>query len=95
MGLINVQVETNSKRVADALKETEIGQTSFSDYISAGKRCMKDQPSYSVTWVCRNANNLTRIFARTARNFESPHCWVEPLDHVDDQLDRCSSCIWM
>lgn len=93
LDLNKVQVETNSKRVADAFWAKDTRIPSFGDFLSSRKKCIEDRPLFFVRWICRTANNLAHILDRTAREHDSPHYWVEPPNCVGDLLNRCFSCI--
>ncbi|KAL8486453.1 hypothetical protein ACS0TY_023222 [Phlomoides rotata] len=82
----------DSKRNYDAILAPSHLDNVFGNYIDQIKILLRDNPSFSVRWVCRSVNSVAHAFARASRDFESPHYWVEPPSFVDDLLNFCTSC---
>lgn len=72
-GYTMVIIETDVQRVAAAYECNDLDASSFGDYITAGKNILKENPYYSVKWVCRNANLVAHCLARAACIYDSPH----------------------
>lgn len=66
LGLENVVIEGDSKIVADRFSLILWG--------SVDRRILRQNPTYSVNFVRRNANKMTHAFVRASRNFGSSYC---------------------
>lgn len=78
LGLSEILVETDTKRVAEALYAKGMNNNTFDDCIDLGRRFLLEMLSYQIFWICQNVNYLIHILIRVARDFEIPHCFVEP-----------------
>lgn len=65
--------------------------TVLGNYIGWGKSLLRDLSGFSISCACRNVNLLAHVLARATRDFESPHCWVEPPSLIFGRLDKCTS----
>lgn len=74
LGFTHVMVESDSKRVVDALKTSMDGGTVLCDYIAEGRSLFASQEHFSISWVCRSANLIAHTIARTSRLFDNPYC---------------------
>lgn len=99
LGFTRVLVESDSKRVLEALQSNMGGGTVLWDFIASGMRFFAAQEHLSISWACRSANMVAHTITRTSRNFDSPHFWIEPLNSVVFAMtdpsfrnNRCVTC---
>lgn len=93
LGFNSVVVEVDAKMITDAVRKEAKVDTPFGNYVEMIKEFLRNNHSFSINLVRRNANCVAHAFAKNSRFFENPNIWVEPPIFVDGLLESfCSSC---
>ncbi|XP_073119689.1 uncharacterized protein [Henckelia pumila] len=76
-GLINVLLEVDAQQVYYAVKAKYNDLTEFGGIIDNCRNFLAIQPSLSVHFVRRQANEVAHVLARHSHYYVSPCVWVE------------------
>lgn len=91
LGFQRVVVEMDSKLVVDGIASRDVVWTELGSILSSCRRILDNNHLITVRFIRRDANEVAHRLARAAKDFPSPHCWVEPPDFVDGLLNiSCS-----
>jgi ribonuclease HI len=85
-GFTNVNFESDSKIVVDAISSSQLGISEFSLLISNIKSLLLSNPNFEVKFVKRQTNMVAHSFARAAYSIASCRIFYLILRCIDNYL---------
>ncbi|CAN0906798.1 Uncharacterized mitochondrial protein AtMg00310 [Linum grandiflorum] len=82
MGYEQVVFETDNQSVARAINGSEMDVSEFGTMVSACRRILDHQPSYTVSWIRRSRDGVAHELARRSRSLASTLVGATPPDDL-------------